>query len=270
MYSLLPDTPETLKRRRAMLLGLRSLFNTEQSLIALCIWERDFADTASAFIGVHTYAKNICSHFGRSDLRRELHAALLDALFQNDDKLPPDPTPAMRQIAANIFATLPTEATSAQAAIQSHTQMPVHERRAHVRSPAPTAAAPPAPPPQPKIVAPALNTTLCLLLKHLLAGLSEADPRAPHACVSALENLIHPIRLPSSTSIDLMSFMKHPDEQTILSQINVAQAAHVVHVLYVWMAEAVGPEMADKLLAQAIGQVEHEPQAKGFGVRQLL
>ncbi len=252
MEMLLPDSAEVIKRRRALLHGLRSLLTPQQAVGALCMWERDFAAGESPFTGLLLYTKSVCDFFGKVGRRKELHSALLAALFLQEDKLPEDPTAEMRQVAAHFW-----HAQTLAEVAEPVTEIVAPPAKVEIAAPEP-------------VVVPALNTTLSLLLRSLLSELSTYQPETCADCITFVCNVIGQLGLPVSMNLAIMNHLRSAEPAPLLGNIPGNKAANLVHLMYVWMAETLGPVLADRMLSVAVQTVERDPAASAYPVRQLL
>jgi hypothetical protein len=249
---------ERVKHRRALFLGLQSLLTPEQALGALYMWERDFADE-SPFSGIYLYTKIVCECFGKVGRRKELHAAVLDALFKKEHELPADPQEDLHTLGAQILAR--ELSSAAQTATQASTAAVPRAALAPSKSPKEETLRP---------HPPALNISLALFLQAIFSELKDSSEEAHAKAVMFVCEALPRLQLPPADTAAWAHYLRIGLPGVLMTPIMPKQAANLTHLLYVWIAETLGPTRADQLLASVVRQVEQDPRARGFSVRQLL
>jgi len=78
-------TPEALRQRRAIHLGLTSILTHTEANAALESWSTYFSESGSVFSGLNAFARDICDSFGKTGQHRELVKALNRALLSKDN-----------------------------------------------------------------------------------------------------------------------------------------------------------------------------------------
>jgi len=77
-------SPEALRQRRAIHLGLTSILTETEATAALESWSTYFSESGSVFSGLNAFARDICDSFGKTGQHRELVKALNRALLSKD------------------------------------------------------------------------------------------------------------------------------------------------------------------------------------------
>jgi hypothetical protein len=242
-----PATPETVRRRKAMLLGLQNVLSREQSLLCLLLWERDFGASASSFEGLHQFARIACDAFGKVGRRVDLQRALLDALRRPVADLPLDPTRDMELVLRRLSRgdlRFPGDGATAVAPRPKD---------------APTEAA-----------APAHVVTFSMMVRMLEQEFRRANLRGWLDAVSYLSSCLPRMGLLASTQRDLAAWIAGDKGEPFPGPMNERHVALVVHTLYVGAAEAIGPVPTDRIFGEAVRAVTATPEGHAYPPAALL
>jgi hypothetical protein len=228
------DTPQAIKRRRAFMHALVPLIGKEKSLQTVALWEETLGSDQPLLRGIPAFVNLAVVELGIPTQPKDLTYALMQSLGTADSELPPDPKPVL------------ASATGAKSA-----SAPGLSRRA-----SDTAADKPVEP---------LNATLGALLLALVDGVGRADRSAQNYAVDQF------IAAASSSAVaaDLKNLL-NGKAAYLQGKYNENQAAALVNTLYIQIANAAGPVSADRILTQAVTQVEASPAGFRFAPRALL
>ncbi|QJR16032.1 hypothetical protein DSM104440_02860 [Usitatibacter palustris] len=241
---MLANTPDVVRRRKAMMLGLQALLSREQAVIALLAWEREHGAGSTTFEGLHQFARRVCDHFGKVGRRVELHRRLLESLRAPDTSLPLDPSGDMR-----LMLRKAERASGSPDVLE-----------AFLIAPTPTDEGPVSP----------LHATFSKLIVALEEQLRLHEPRIWMDAASYLAENLAPLRLAASTERELTMWLRSDKRSLFRGMVTEGQASGIVHLLYVWAAEMLGPVPADRLFSEAVSIVQASPEGRTFPPTALL
>jgi hypothetical protein len=234
MMSAYLETPQAVKRRRAFMHALVPLIGEEKSLETVALWEESLGSDQPLLRGIPAFVNLAVQELRISAQPKDLSYALMQSLSMPESELPPDPKPILVNGVpkASPHAVQPGRRASEVVAAKS--------------------------------VEP-LSATLGMLLLALVDGVGRADRSAQGYAVDQFTaSLSDP-----AIAADLKSLLTGKSEQ-LQRRYDEKAASSLVNALYIQIANAAGPVSADRILTQAVTQVESSPAGFRFSPRSLL
>jgi hypothetical protein len=227
------DTPQAIKRRRAFMHALVPLIGNEKSLQAVALWEETLGSDQPLLRGIPTFVNLLVTELNLAAQPKDLSYALMQSLGSAESGLPPDPKPLL----AGGGAAKASPAVGARRATDAATSQPAEP----------------------------LTATLSALLLAIVDGVGRADRSAQRF---AVEQFVLAAGSPVIAS-DIQSLLGGKTE-CMTGKYDEQKAAELINVLYIQVANAAGPVSADRILTQAVTQVENSPAGFRFSPRTLL
>lgn len=249
MVDSTPNEKEVAKRRKAIYSGLADFLEKEEVLSALWIWEKEFGKTSSAFDSLYSFTKRVCEQFNRANIRSEIHNSLLNAMLMPENELGADPHREMLAMQSTSPAAVKVAAPPKIESVVT-TKVPVEEELAKN--------------------APAPNVVFSVLLQSILTQIDKQRKEDGVECRNYLAEIILKLQLSSIANIELRGFILTQKPKFLLKAYSREQMSQLLHILYVWMCQCVGPVMSDNIMATALRSAEALPESSQFSPRSLL
>lgn len=240
---------EAAKRRKAIHYGLAEFLEKQELLSALWIWEKEFGKTPSAFDSLYSFTKRVCEHFNKISIRSDIHNSLLNAMLMPENELGTDPHREM--LAMQSTSPPPAKAiVPPKPAAAVTTTVSVEEELA-------------------KNI-PAANIVFSVLLQSILNQIDKQRKEDGVECRNYLAEIILKLQLSSIANIELRGFILTQKPKFLLKAYSREQMSQLLHTLYIWMCQYVGPVMSDTIMATALRSAESLPESSQFSPRSLL
>ncbi len=271
------DTPLAIRRRRAFLAALMPMVGRDAALEAIDLWENAFGSEQPPWRGLSQFSTLVIQELSWKIKPEDLTIRLLEHLRLAEHMLPPDPG-AMRHGAVNGVESLHGAAPALATALD-HThaaaQAPKAESversaapRATQRNPGPAAAGAPAAPVAAGSNDSPSSRTLRALLIRLRDTARENDARLAKEVIRSFVKAAR-AQFPRDIAHDLGALMIGASP-SLAHDYPRPRAVEVVNLLYVALAQLLGPVSADRLLTASVRAVEELPEARAFAPRDLL
>jgi len=219
-------SPESLRQRRAIHLGLTSILTPDEANAALESWSTYFNESGSVFSGLNAFARDICDSFGKTGQHRELVKALNRALLTKDAS------------ASNTRGAVKTEKPARTIPKPSFDD---------------------APPPEPAIAEQVISTpdfqTFQVLLLNLLRLVEENRDDLRFSAHRFLEEVIEHMPWSEPQQQQLMSLVVNGTTVQTRSYRADQLKAFLKHFRS-WMNDELGSTVAGNLLKQALKETE--------------
>ncbi|MFM2398246.1 MAG: hypothetical protein RL341_403 [Pseudomonadota bacterium] len=228
------DTPQAIKRRRAFMHALVPLIGKEKSLQTVALWEETLGSDQPLLRGIPAFVNLAVGELEIAAQPKDLAYALMQSLGTADSELPPDPKSILASGAGAKPASPAAQSRRASDAAAGEQVEPI-------------------------------NATLGALLLALVDGVGRTDRSAQKYAVDQF------ISAADSAAIaaDLKNLL-NGKSSNLQGKYSEKQAASLVNTLYIQIANAAGPVSADRILTQAVTQVEASPAGFRFAPRALL
>ena len=268
------DDATLARRRRAIAHALAGFLPREQALEAIALWHDEYRHGRSAFDGLTMYARQVCARFDRAGLHSELIQRLTQAFYLDEQALPPDPlaratAPPPAANVASAEASVPgTQARRVAPPADLAPPAPRPDPLVIATTAAPDTAPPARAKPAPRFAPPEVATWLRIvarLARELAAEDRPAAAALPRAILAGATRAGV-----DAESRELVRLALEDKLSPRLDRLGVTELHALLNLAYVHAANAVGPVAADRMLAAAVRAVESSAEGAAFPPRKLL
>lgn len=240
--------------RRMVRAALEKPLGMAGVLEAIAFWNANFLHATDLQKHMRPFAQAFSEFVGRPEAKTEYALLLIAALHTQVGLLPDDPLADQSAAPAVPRASMPSAPAQAIAEVQ---------------------AAPPA-----AVAAPALragnptDTSLNALIAALRAEMRLSTQASQYLELFAQRIQAKPtlrvIGLQSAQLPAWVNWLRRPEDTPLAAQLSQDQASKLVGLIYVFLAEALGPVDADRMLSNAVQTVEATPEGRAQSPRAFL
>ena len=234
-------------------------------LEAIAFWNANFSHVSDLQKHMRPFAQAFSEFVGRPEAKTEYALLLISALHTHVALLPEDPAPD---------AATPVRQPVRQPASVPAQFVTDDATQAAPNSPNLTSTVPKSQPTAPSAPPNAVDASLDALITALRSEMALDSQARGYAQLFSQRIQAKPtLRVMGLQSAQLpawVDWLRKPEQTPLAAQLSVAQANQLVGLIYVFLAEALGPVDADRMLSSAVQVVEATPAGRVQSPRAFL